>query len=155
MSNPNIKVIPPLVYAGFFLLGWGMEQVAPAVEDMGSYWPQVKDRIGYLLMALSAILVIPSMLAFRRVDTPFDVRKAASSLVTSGPYRVTRNPGYMALTALHMGLAIKFSLNWPLAMVVLAILVMDRYVIPREEAHLEEIFGDEYRAYKAKVRRWF
>ena len=84
MSDPNInlniKVIPPLVYAGFFLLGCGFEQVAPAVEDMGSYWPQVKDRIGYLLMVLAGILVIPSMLAFRRADMSFDVLKAAGEM---------------------------------------------------------------------------
>ncbi len=154
MNKPGIKLPPPLVYAGFFLIGWGIEQVAPAAQDMGSYWPQIQDRVGYLLMALAGMLILPAVLAFVRAKTPFDVRKPASALVTSGPYRVTRNPGYLALTAFHAGLAIKLGLNWPLAMLIPAILVMNRYVIAREEAHLEAVFGDEYRAYKAQVRRW-
>lgn len=154
MNTPGIRIIPPFVYGAFFFAGWGMEQIAPAVADMGSYWPQVQDRIGYLMMALGLMLVVSAMITFRRAQTPFDVRKAATSLVTGGPYRVTRNPGYLALTAFHIGLAIKLGLNWPLAMVIPAILVMDRYVIPREEVNLLEIFGEEYTAYKAKVRRW-
>ena len=154
MNTPEIRVIPPLVFVVFFLAGWGMETVAPAVEDMGTYWPQVQDRIGYLMMGLGVMLALSAAITFRRAETPFDVRKAATSLVTGGPYRVTRNPGYLALAAVHAGLAIKFGLNWPLAMVIPALLVMDRYVIPREEANLAEIFGEEYRTYKAKVRRW-
>jgi protein-S-isoprenylcysteine O-methyltransferase Ste14 len=154
MNKPGIKVIPPLVYVVFFLIGWGLEQVAPAVPDMGTYWPQIQGRVGYLLMVLAVMLVIPSVLAFWRARTPFNVFKPASALVTSGPYRVTRNPGYLAFAAFHAGLAITLGLNWPLALLIPATLVMNRLVIAREEAHLEEVFGEEYRAYKAKVRRW-
>lgn len=154
MPTPNIKIIPPLVYGGLFIVGWGLEQLAPAVADMGSYWPQIQNRVAYLLMGLGVMLVLSAMITFRRAETPFDVRKAASALVISGPYRVTRNPGYLALTSFHVGLAIYLGLNWSWAMVIPALLVMDRFVIPREEANLEEIFGEEYADYKSRVRRW-
>jgi len=78
----------------------------------------------------------------------------ATALVTTGPYRYTRNPMYLGLAFLYAGIALAFGLLWALAALPVVLLVVDRVVIPPEERHLEAQFGDEYRAYKSRVRRW-
>ncbi len=88
------------------------------------------------------------------MNTPFDVRKSPSALIVDGLYRFSRNPSYVALVLLFIGLGVALSNLWVLIALVPATLIIDRYVIPEEERRLEEVFGEEFRAYKARVRRW-
>ncbi len=78
----------------------------------------------------------------------------SSALVTSGPYRFTRNPMYLGMASLYAGIALAFGLLWSLALLLVVLVVIDRGVIAREERYLERRFGDEYRLYKQQVRRW-
>ncbi len=90
----------------------------------------------------------------RRADTPVDPREPVSRLVTTGPFRYTRNPAYLALTMIYTGVA---SLAYALSCMLLlpaVVLVMQRGVIEREESYLEDRFGEDYLRYKAQVRRW-
>ena len=80
--------------------------------------------------------------------------KPTSALVIWGPYRFTRNPMYMGLTTLYVGGTLLLNDLWPLALLPVVIGLVQRRVIAKEEAYLERKFGDEYRAYKAGVRRW-
>ncbi len=96
----------------------------------------------------------PVLRRFRRAGTPFDVRKPASALITEGPYRFSRNPSYVALTLLYLGIGILFNNGWILILVAPVFLVMDLWVVRREERHLEAKFGEEFLRYKAAVRRW-
>ncbi len=91
---------------------------------------------------------------FKRAETPFDVRKPATTLVTDGPYRYTRNPGYLALTLLYLGVGFLLGSVYVVVLVTPAILVMNVAVVRKEEEHLEARFGEEYLHYKASVRRW-
>ena len=84
---------------------------------------------------------------------PFDVRKAATTLVTDGPYRFTRNPGYLALTLIYLGLGFLFSSGWAVLLVP-TLLIMNVAVVRKEEQHLQARFGEEYLHYRATVRRW-
>jgi hypothetical protein len=77
-----------------------------------------------------------------------------SRLITDGPYRFSRNPGYVSLTMLYLGLGILLDNGWVLILVVPVLVVMDRWVIRREDRHLEARFGDDFRRYRARVRRW-
>jgi protein-S-isoprenylcysteine O-methyltransferase Ste14 len=74
--------------------------------------------------------------------------------VTDGPYRLTRNPGYLGMTLLYAGIAIAADAVWALAPLPVAIAVIDRGVIAREERYLERTFGAPYTEYKRRVRRW-
>lgn len=90
----------------------------------------------------------------RRNDAPVAYRAQESKLVTDGPFRYTRNPMYLAIVLFHAGLAcfvnaLGFALVLPVH-----ILVMQYGVIRHEERHLEHVFGEEYRAYTTRVRRW-
>jgi len=110
--------------------------------------------IGLLLIAAAGPIVISALRAFSRAKTTFDVRKPTSAIVTNGPYRFSRNPGYVSLTLLYGGIACLVNSLWVLLMVVPAVTVMHFGVIKREERYLEAKFGDEYREYKTTVRRW-
>jgi protein-S-isoprenylcysteine O-methyltransferase Ste14 len=75
-------------------------------------------------------------------------------MVVHGPFRFTRNPMYVGLVALYMSLSLFVNSAWPLILLPVVIAVVQRQVIVREEAYLEGKFGEQYRAYKARVRRW-
>jgi protein-S-isoprenylcysteine O-methyltransferase Ste14 len=96
----------------------------------------------------------PVLSRFRRAATTFDVRKAASALITDGPYRFSRNPTYLSLTLLCLGLAIVLDSGWVLILLILVFLLMNLWVVRREERHLEAKFGEQYLRYRASVRRW-
>jgi protein-S-isoprenylcysteine O-methyltransferase Ste14 len=90
----------------------------------------------------------------RGADTTLDVDKPVSSLVEDGPFRYSRNPGYLSLTMLYTGIAILRNALWAILLLPLVLYVMKREVIEREERYLQRTFGEEYLAYKRRVRRW-
>jgi protein-S-isoprenylcysteine O-methyltransferase Ste14 len=94
------------------------------------------------------------MLRFRSARTSMVPMRPSTALVTSGPYRVTRNPMYVGMAFLYAGLALLLGVIWSLAFLPAVLLMVDRFVIAREERYLEARFGEEYRAYKGRVRRW-
>ena len=77
-----------------------------------------------------------------------------TAIVVHGPYRFTRNPMYVSLVGLYAGVTLFVNSAWPLILLPAVVLLVQRQVIAREEAYLEAKFGEEYRAYKARVRRW-
>ena len=149
-DSPGIRVIPPLVYAIAFLIGYGLEHAWPLVDESWKW----TSAGGIILACASFFLVVPAILLFRRASTPLDVRKPATTLITQGPYRYSRNPQYLALTLLYSGLALLTASAWVLVLLVPTLVVMTYGVVKKEEAYLERHFGDEYREYKSRVRRW-
>lgn len=149
-DRPGIRVIPPLLYlaalAVAFLLDW-LRPVA-LLPDTAQY------VVGGVLAGSSFLAMGPITGAFRRAGTPFDVRRPASALVTDGPYRYSRNPGYVALIVFCLGIAVLADNVWVLPLVALATWVLTRFVVIKEERHLEARFGDAYRDYSRRVRRW-
>jgi len=86
----------------------------------------------------------PVLRRFRRAGTRFDPRKAASVLITDGPYRFSRNPSYVSLTLLYLGVGIILNNGWILLLVVPVLLIMNLWVVRKEERHLETKFGVDY-----------
>lgn len=91
---------------------------------------------------------------FRRLRTTVLPHKPSSALITSGPYRFSRNPLYCASALLYVGLALWLGRLWPLFLLPFVLAAIRLYVIAREESYLERRFGKEYLDYKARVRRW-
>ena len=149
-NTPGIRVLPPLVYLAGLVVGYGLEILWP-VFDVPWRWTVA---FAVVPIALSVLLVAPTIARFRKAATPLDVRKPAVSLVTDGPYRYTRNPGYLALTLLYVGIAILLGSMWALVLVVPVLIVMNHEVVSKEEKHLEIQFGEAYLDYKSRVRRW-
>lgn len=149
-DGPGIRVIPPLVYAIAFLIGYGLKHAWPLVDESWKW----TSAVGIILICASFFLAGPAILRFRRASTPFDVRKPATTLITEGPYRYSRNPLYLAMTLLYLGLVLLTESVWALVLLVPTLVVMTYGAVKKEEAHLERQFGDEYREYKSRVRRW-
>ena len=90
----------------------------------------------------------------RQSHTPVEPWKTPVQLVTSGPFRFSRNPIYVMFILVLISIGIAANSIWFLAASPLLVLLLDRVVITREEAWLEELFGSEYTSYKSRVRRW-
>ena len=149
-SRGPVPVPPPVLYAAALLAGLALDRVWP----LSRLPAPLAYALGALLLIASAAIVLPTFLRFRRANTPFDVRKPATALITDGPFRFSRNPGYVSLTLLYLGVGLLLNNVWVLLLVVPILLVMDLWVVRGEERHLEERFGEEYLRYKQSVRRW-
>lgn len=107
--------------------------------------------IGALLLGM---VLFPAVLSFWRAKTSPKPWKPTTALVTDGPYRLTRNPMDLGFSLLDLGISFWVNSAWPVVCLPLILVVMQRAVIAREEAYLETLFGDEYRDYRRRVRRW-
>lgn len=107
------------------------------------------------VLALAAVsLVASAFVVFRRAGTTVNPYGKSTAIVDRGPYRFTRNPMYLAMALLYIAISIAFASWFALALLPLAVIIVDRGVIAREERYLERRFGEEYTRYRARVRRW-
>jgi protein-S-isoprenylcysteine O-methyltransferase Ste14 len=90
----------------------------------------------------------------READAPVRTDRPVPRLITEGPFRYTRNPGYLAMAIIYAGVATLRNALWAILLLPLVLYVTQREVIGRDERYLERTFGEEYLAYKASVRRW-
>jgi protein-S-isoprenylcysteine O-methyltransferase Ste14 len=141
---------PPLIYAGFLLAGLGLDRLWPTDPGLGA----AGDWAGSALVLAGLAAVIACALRFRAAGTAIEPYRPTSAIVTSGLYRLSRNPIYVALTAVYLGLALIDDNAWILILALPVLALMTWGVIAREERYLEGKFGEEYRSYKARVRRW-
>ena len=149
-TGPGVITFPPVIYAIFFIIGYVTDRAFPVALGM----PPLRHGVAYLLIAIAIGLVLWAGIRFVRARTHIDVRKPANSLVTDGPYRFSRNPMYLAATLLYAGVALRLSLGWTLAALVPCLVVLHYGVIAREERYLEAKFGELYRDFRSRVRRW-
>ena len=147
---PGVKVPPPVIYVIALLFGFGLDYLWP-----GKLPPQVPwGMIGGSIIGVSVAIVPFVLIRFKRRRTSFSVFQSATALITDGPYQLSRNPAYVALTLLYIGIGFFFSNGWMLALCIPVVMSIDRWVIPREERHLEAQFGEAYVQYKTTTRRW-
>jgi protein-S-isoprenylcysteine O-methyltransferase Ste14 len=149
-DTPGIHVPPPVYYVAAFLAGVALELIFP------TDWPPPGVRLAVAALAAGAWIALDgaAMAWFRRARTSMVPMNPTTALVTSGPYRVTRNPMYLGMAFLYVAFAFAFGVMWGLAFLPAVIVIVDRFVIAREEPYLERRFGQAYRDYKARVRRW-
>ncbi|MGH2405669.1 MAG: methyltransferase family protein, partial [bacterium] len=110
--------------------------------------------LGFVLVGLAIAITASGVRAMARARTNVDVRKPTTAIVVDGAFRFTRNPLYVSLTLLYLGIAVLVNTPWPLFLLPILLIVVQRGVVEREERYLERKFGDEYLRYRARVRRW-
>ena len=142
---------PPVLYVGLFLLGLAIHAVTPVKLFPSAVVPGI---LGGVLLALSVAFARWAFLTMRKSGTTANPRKPSDALVTGGPFRFSRNPIYVAMTGLYLGLDLLANSAWPLLLLVPLLLLMEWGVIRREERYLSGKFGDPYREYQSRVRRW-
>jgi protein-S-isoprenylcysteine O-methyltransferase Ste14 len=140
---------PPLIFGVPLISGLLLDRWRP----LPFLPPEWAPRIGIPIF-LGLFVGFPAVLAFRRAATSPNPWRPATALVTSGPYRFTRNPMYLGMLLLYLGGSCWGNSLWPLFFLPLVLWVMQAGVIAREESYLEERFGEAYRQYRARVRRW-
>lgn len=152
-DSAQVKFPPPLVYAGFLLAGLLLDRLSSRVPDFIPVldWVMVAGAIA-ALAGLSFIFAGTSR--FRRLGNNLEPWKHSNQIVSTGIYRYTRNPMYLGMALLYIGLALWFRSSWAMILLPVTILAIRTQVIAREERYLAAKFGDEYLAYKARVRRW-
>jgi len=141
---------PPVLAAGCLGAPWALTQwLFPAAGRAPGRRP-----LAFLLATAGTAVGVWALAIVIRRRTTFEPHGTPTTLVTAGPFRFSRNPMYLALTAATASVALAFG-AWPtlLSPLVLALL-LDRWIIPREERLLEALFGDDFRDYRRRVRRW-
>jgi protein-S-isoprenylcysteine O-methyltransferase Ste14 len=153
LAGPEIRFPPPFLFVLGWVAAWLFDRWLPCAIDPAGASP-AQEFVGTVLLAAGLAGAGWGMLAFARARTAIVPMRAARVLVRSGPYRFTRNPMYLGLTAAYVGLAGLFNLAWPLIVLPAVLVALSGLVIAREERHLSAKFGAEYEAYAAQVRRW-
>ena len=152
MRALELKVPPPLVALLIAAAMWGISLATPLADV------PARIRLGAAIaIALAGVATaISGVAAFRRAKTTVNPLKpeTSSSLVTSGIYRLTRNPMYVGLALVLIAWAVFLSSAWTFPGPLAFALYITRFQIMPEERVLLGMFGETYSAYQAKVRRW-
>jgi protein-S-isoprenylcysteine O-methyltransferase Ste14 len=149
-DTPGLPAPPPLIFIAGLLVGGVLEAIFPT--DSPAWW--VRGLVGVVGLGGAYLLAGRALRSFATVDTSPNPFEPTTAIATDGPYRFTRNPMYLGMTLAYIGLTFAIGILWALAVLPVVLLIIDRLVIAREERYLEARFGDEYRAYKRRVRRW-
>jgi len=142
--------IPPVILLLTILCGIGLHYWMPLAKVLDESW----DKVGIALIILGVLVVIGPAIAFRRAATTVRPFHDASALVVSGMYRYTRNPMYVGMVVVLIGVAVLLGDLSPFIMPFVFVPVLTVRVIKHEEQMLQESFGDDYRELMKSVRRW-
>ena len=149
-DNPGVVAPPPLIYLGGFLVALVCRWFWPIPIDGASrgLWP------GLMMIALGVGIAIWGRRTMVAAGTNVNPSRPAMTIVSSGPFRFSRNPLYLSLTTIYMGLTLAVNTWWGVVVLIPLLLVMHLGVVLREERYLEQRFGEQYRQYRSRVRRY-
>jgi len=149
-DNPGVIAPPPLIFLCFLAAGYYINRLYPI--------PLIKGPLGTIIAGIFLVYAcLTAGLAFYymiKAGTNVDVRKPAKTIVTVGIYSYTRNPMYLSMVILLIAFTFLANALWIAISIPFFIVIMQKGVIEREEAYLENKFGEEYLRYKNRVRRW-
>lgn len=149
-DKPGVIAPPPVLYGGALAVGAGLDWLIP----LPLLAPGAGQAPGIALIAAGLALALWCVLLFHRAGTAVEPYKPSTAIVSSGPYRFSRNPIYVALTVVSFGIGLWANSAWMLGLLLPTLVIMRIAVIGPEERYLEAKFGAEYLDYKARVRRW-
>ncbi len=152
-DNANVPVIPPVFFGLALAAGFLLKRLFP-VPLVPPAFERSADLAGFAISLLGLAFGGWALVTFLSARTTPHPNHPASALVTSGPYRVSRNPMYVGLSLALSGIALIANTPWILATLPPVWFALRRLVIGPEEAYLERRFGDEYQAFRARTRRW-
>ncbi|MGJ3265266.1 MAG: methyltransferase family protein [Salinarimonas sp.] len=150
-DTPNRWPWPPIVYFLAIVGGFLIERNLVPTSHGGG---MALGVLGVVAILAGLGLDLWTAWTFSRARTTIMPHRGANALVTSGPFRFSRNPIYVGNTLLTAGLGLVFDNLWLVGFAVVAAFLVQKLAIEREEAHLARRFGEEWRAYAARVRRW-
>jgi protein-S-isoprenylcysteine O-methyltransferase Ste14 len=150
-SAAGAPVPPPVTLFAFVLAGFGLRHFVPLFLPIDRAWAIAS---GAAVLALAVALGLASVRSLVRGGSHPHPRRPSDAIVESGVYRVTRNPIYLSMTVTLVGIALLARSGWHLIIAPLFMLAIHFTQIRLEERYLETRFGETYRAYRRRVRRW-
>ena len=139
--------LPPVWLIGFMAAMWAVAQVAA--------WPGADATwTGRAIIGAALLVMVWTAIWFHRRRTTIVPHMQPDALVTEGPMRFSRNPIYAADVLVLIGWGVGLGAALPFVLIPLFVVVIERRFILAEEARLAAAFGNEFAAYKARVRRW-
>lgn len=149
-QHAGVYVPPPLFYVIIFVVATLLDHLKPL-----AFAATVTSRVIGIALILGAVaLAMWSIGLFWRQGTSMVPVKPSTAFVVDGPYRFSRNPMYMSMLIAYIGAALIAASFWPFLLLPVVIIVVDVFVIHREERYLSARFGEEYALYRSRVRRW-
>lgn len=152
-ATAGVITRPPFLYLACLILGLVLDHVLPLPFAL----PQtvlVRWTAGGGLIVLGVAIAAAGIRNFSRAATPVPSSQPVRALVTTGIHGWSRNPIYVGMSLLYAGIGLAACSPWVLILTLPLAITMRYGVVAREEAYLERRFGDAYRDYKARVRRW-
>jgi protein-S-isoprenylcysteine O-methyltransferase Ste14 len=149
-NRAQVKVLPPVVLVAALCIGALVSKLVPSAMLP----PRASSTVGTLIIVASLIIARSAFREIRRAGTSLDIRKPTTALVTTGVFRFTRNPIYLSMVLVYVGVAFLLNSFWMLVLSIATGVALFRLAIKPEEQYLEAKFGDAYRVYRGKVRRW-
>ena len=150
MNHAEVKTHPPILLLlslmAAFLLNW----LFPLPIALPDYF----RASGILIAAAGFASAFMAVRQFGVARTTLDPHGSVGALVTSGPYRFSRNPIYLGFICVLIGLPLAFGSYWGALLSPVLVLALNGLVIQYEEAYLENKFKDQYTGYRSRVRRW-
>jgi protein-S-isoprenylcysteine O-methyltransferase Ste14 len=150
-DTAQVIIRPPLAWALAVIAGFALNWLMPlpfVPVAVPAGW------LGVAVFVVALALFAWAIITITRAGSNVPTNMPTTSIVEKGPYRFTRNPIYLGMMLGLVGLAIAFDSLWLLLTLVPFALVIRYGVIAREETYLERKFGEVYRRYRARVRRW-
>jgi protein-S-isoprenylcysteine O-methyltransferase Ste14 len=151
--NPVMRIPVPWVFILAYLVGFVVQLYLP-IPVQSAKVVRISLITGLVLVVIGVAFAFSALGIFKKRSTTTIPFERPTSLVMSGPYRFSRNPMYVGLTLIYLGVAGTRAELWPVIVLPVLLAYVNFIVIPVEEQHLREAFGDSYAQYSARVRRW-
>jgi protein-S-isoprenylcysteine O-methyltransferase Ste14 len=151
--SPVMRIPVPWVFILVYLAGVAIQRVLP-IAIRPSQLASIIRAAGFVSVVVGIGFAFSALGIFKKTKTTTVPHETPSTLVTSGPYRFTRNPMYVGLTLIYLGVAGTRLEIWPAIVLPLLLAYVNFVVIPVEEQSLRGVFGDAYQEYGARVGRW-
>jgi protein-S-isoprenylcysteine O-methyltransferase Ste14 len=149
-DNPGVIAPPPLIFLSGLVLGGFVSWFYPFLILPDGF----AGIFGNLLFLSGIGLIAIAFVQMRKAKTNIEPWKPTTAIIDSGLYGLSRNPIYLAMVLIYLGLSLLVNSVWLLIFLPLVLLVIHFGVIVREEKYLEGKFGEDYLDYKKRVRRW-
>lgn len=149
-DNPGVIAPPPLIFSSGLLVGGLLSWFYPS-----AFLPSRSAIVaGAILIFAGFGIIVAAIVQMRRAATNVEPWKPTTAILDAGVYSFSRNPIYLAMALIYLGVSFSFNRFWMLSPLILVLIVVHFGVIRREETYLTRKFGGEYSDYKNRVRRW-
>jgi len=151
-DHAKVRTIPPLIPLSFIVVAWLLNEYVYTLNIPLS--DNIQMIMAYVMMAVATVLFSFSLYFFIKTRQNPEPHTPTNALYTGGIFKITRNPIYLGFLAAQMVVAINLNNLYVILFIPMVLWLINKWVIDAEEVYLEKLFGQEYRDYKQRVRRW-